>query len=100
MRVIWVHVDQTYFMGYGIPAIVDDTNLHSTRMAKADVEQTYLREPLRVSAKVVTAHLHTAHIGGTYVGATVLQASLHTHGDIRESTNCSRRGRRTGYIIK
>ena len=34
---LWVHIHQSYLMGYGIPAIVDDTNLHTTRMAKANI---------------------------------------------------------------
>ena len=96
---LWVHIHQSYLMGYGIPAIVDDTNLHTTRMAKANIKQTNLRTIQGISI-IVAAQLHATHIGRADIGCCNLQASLHTHGNIGKSTQLHAAERRTGYIIK
>ena len=96
---LWVHIHQSYLMGYGIPAIVDDTNLHTTRMTDTDIEQTNLRTIQGISI-IVTAQLQATHIGRTDVGSSNLQASLHTHGNIGKSAQLHAAERRTGYIIK
>ena len=94
-----VYIHQSDLMCYGILTIIDDTNLHTTRMTDADIEQTYLRTIQGISI-IVAAQLQATHIGRADVGSSNLQASLHTHGNIGKSTQLHTAKRRTGYIIK
>ena len=94
-----VHVDETYLVRHGIAAIVDDANLHASRMAHADIEDAYLRTVEGIGI-VVSAHLQAAHIRGAYVGGSNLQSPLHAHGDIRECADLHATEWRGGYIIE
>ena len=80
-----VHVHQSYLVGYGVFADVDDAHLHAPGMMVTDVDEAELRTAEGVGV-VVHGCLHATHGTGADIGNTrKLHPALHAHGDIGDA---------------